>query len=52
MQHEGLFSRAKAGTKQIVEEYHDTVCESLNFICDEGKKSVLFLLLLLIVILL
>lgn len=39
MQHEGLFSKAKAGTKQIVEEYHDTVCEALNFICDEGNKS-------------
>lgn len=34
MQHEGLFSRAKAGTKLIVEKYLETVCDGLNFICD------------------
>lgn len=34
MQHEGLFSRAMAGTKHIVEKYLETVCEGLNFICD------------------
>jgi TAG lipase / steryl ester hydrolase / phospholipase A2 / LPA acyltransferase len=34
MQHEGLFSRALAGTKHIVEKYLDTMCEGLNFICD------------------
>jgi hypothetical protein len=34
MQHEGLFSRAKAGTKHIVETYLETVCDGLNFICD------------------
>lgn len=34
MQHEGLFSRALAGTKNIVETYLETVCDGLNFICD------------------
>ena len=34
MQHEGLFSRATAGTKRIVEKYHDTVSYALDFICD------------------
>ena len=34
MQHEGLFNKAMAGTKLIVEKYHDTVVEALDFICD------------------
>lgn len=34
MQHEGLFSRAMAGTKFLVEEYHDTVASALNYVCD------------------
>ena len=34
MQHEGLFSLAMAGTKHIVEDYHETVATALNFICD------------------
>lgn len=34
MQHEGLFSRAMAGTKHIVEKYLETICDGLNFICD------------------
>jgi hypothetical protein len=34
MQHEGLFSKAMAGTKLIVERYLDTVTDGLNFICD------------------
>jgi TAG lipase/steryl ester hydrolase/phospholipase A2/LPA acyltransferase len=34
MQHEGLFSRATAGTKRIVEKYHDTTSYALDFICD------------------
>lgn len=34
MQHEGLFTRAKAGTKHIVECYHDTAMAALNLICD------------------
>ena len=35
MQHEGLFAHAAAGTKNIVEEYNETVASALNFICDE-----------------
>mmetsp|Transcript_6930 Transcript_6930/g.7175 ORF Transcript_6930/g.7175 Transcript_6930/m.7175 type:complete len:457 (+) Transcript_6930:173-1543(+) len=35
MQHEGLFNKANAGTKILVEEYHDTVAYALNYICDE-----------------
>jgi TAG lipase / steryl ester hydrolase / phospholipase A2 / LPA acyltransferase len=44
MQHEGLFSRALAGTKHIVEKYLDTMCEGLNFICDTpiAEEEVLF----------
>ena len=34
MQHEGLFTLAKAGTKHIVERYHDTVVSALNLVCD------------------
>ncbi len=34
MQHAGLFTRAMAGTKHIVERYHDTMANALNFICD------------------
>ena len=34
MQHEGLFSRALAGTKYIVERYLETMAAGLNFICD------------------
>mmetsp|Transcript_19132 Transcript_19132/g.29073 ORF Transcript_19132/g.29073 Transcript_19132/m.29073 type:complete len:842 (-) Transcript_19132:65-2590(-) len=32
--HEGLFSRAKAGTKVLVETYHNVVCAALDFVCD------------------
>lgn len=32
--HEGLFSRALAGTKVLVETYHNIVCTSLEFVCD------------------
>ena len=39
MQHEGLFSRATAGTKRIVEKYHDTVSYALEFICDSQDRS-------------
>lgn len=35
MQHEGLFSRALAGTKNIVENYHETMSEALNYICED-----------------
>lgn len=34
MQHAGLFTRAMAGTKHIVERYHETMAAALNFICD------------------
>lgn len=34
MQHEGLYTKALAGTKLVVEKYHDTMCAALNFICD------------------
>jgi len=34
IQHEGLYSRAMAGTKDIVEQYNNTVVKALNFICD------------------
>jgi hypothetical protein len=40
MQHEGLFSRASAGTKLIVESYHETISNSLNFICDTFDRDV------------
>ena len=32
--HEGLFSRAEAGTKLLVETYHNVVCAALDFVCD------------------
>lgn len=32
--HEGLFSKALAGTKVLVETYHNIVCTSLEFVCD------------------
>jgi TAG lipase/steryl ester hydrolase/phospholipase A2/LPA acyltransferase len=32
--HEGLFSRALAGTKVLVETYHNIVCTALDFVCD------------------
>lgn len=34
IQHEGLFSRALSGTKHLVEHYHETISNALNFICD------------------
>ena len=34
MKSEGLFSKAMAGTKYLVEEYHETVARALNLICD------------------
>jgi TAG lipase / steryl ester hydrolase / phospholipase A2 / LPA acyltransferase len=33
MLHEGLFSRAHAGTKILVENYHEAVSEALHYIC-------------------
>lgn len=32
--HEGLFSKARAGTKVLVETYHNVVCAALDFVCD------------------
>jgi len=32
--HEGLFSRAEAGTKLLVETYHNVVCAALDLVCD------------------
>lgn len=32
--HEGLFSKALAGTKVLIETYHNIVCKSLEFVCD------------------
>lgn len=32
--HEALFTKAMAGTKNIIEDYHDTVNRALDFICD------------------
>ena len=39
MQHEGLFSRAQAGTKLLVEDYHDTVTAALKYICDSDSSE-------------
>ena len=42
--HEGLFSKALAGTKVLVETYHNVVCASLDFVCDapvqEGEDRI------------
>eukprot|EP00529_Nitzschia_sp_RCC80_P000256 CAMPEP_0113446790 /NCGR_PEP_ID=MMETSP0014_2-20120614/3899_1 /TAXON_ID=2857 /ORGANISM="Nitzschia sp." /LENGTH=864 /DNA_ID=CAMNT_0000337915 /DNA_START=74 /DNA_END=2668 /DNA_ORIENTATION=+ /assembly_acc=CAM_ASM_000159 len=42
--HEGLFSRAMAGTKVLVETYHNVVCAALDFCCDApvvaGEKPI------------
>ena len=32
--HEGLFSKALAGSKILIETYHNVVCAALDFICD------------------
>jgi hypothetical protein len=32
--HEGLFSKALAGTKVLVETYHNIVCAALDYVCD------------------
>jgi TAG lipase/steryl ester hydrolase/phospholipase A2/LPA acyltransferase len=32
--HDRLFSRALAGTKHLVENYHRVVCDALDFVCD------------------
>mmetsp|Transcript_11158 Transcript_11158/g.26811 ORF Transcript_11158/g.26811 Transcript_11158/m.26811 type:complete len:851 (-) Transcript_11158:60-2612(-) len=38
--HEGLFSKAMAGTKVLVETYHNVVCASLDFVCDAPVADV------------
>eukprot|EP01084_Bolivina_argentea_P120172 212994_1 len=40
MLHEGLFSRAHAGTKLLVESYHDTVANALRCICTSQSKDI------------
>jgi len=37
--HDGLFSRSLAGTKHIVECYHNVVCEALDFVCDAPVRT-------------
>ena len=32
--HSGLFSRALAGSKVLIETYHNVICASLDFVCD------------------
>mmetsp|Transcript_29092 Transcript_29092/g.79858 ORF Transcript_29092/g.79858 Transcript_29092/m.79858 type:complete len:875 (+) Transcript_29092:185-2809(+) len=32
--HEGLFNKALAGSKVLVETYHNVVCAALDFVCD------------------
>ena len=39
MQHEGLFSKSIIGTKLLVEEYHQTVVDALNCICDSAPTA-------------
>jgi TAG lipase/steryl ester hydrolase/phospholipase A2/LPA acyltransferase len=36
--HEGLFTKAKAGTKLLVEDYNSAICDGLDFVC-EGDTS-------------
>lgn len=36
IQHEGLFTKAMAGTKLLIEKYHDTMAMALNYICDSS----------------
>jgi hypothetical protein len=44
VQHSGLFSRAMAGTKHIVERYHEAVASALCFICDTNDADVKILI--------
>lgn len=39
MQNEKLFKNAFAGTKLLVEKYHQSVVDALNFICDVDSKT-------------
>jgi TAG lipase/steryl ester hydrolase/phospholipase A2/LPA acyltransferase len=42
--HEGLFTKALAGSKVLVETYHNVVCAALDFVCDapvlEGEEPI------------
>lgn len=40
IQNEGLFTRAMGGTKYLIEEYHDTICQALDYICDSEQDEV------------
>jgi hypothetical protein len=40
IQNEGLFTRALAGTKYLIEDYHNTVCQALDYICDTDQDEV------------
>ena len=55
LQHPGLFTKAQAGTKLIIEKYHDTMAEALNYICDadpaDEEVTVLFVVILISMIL-
>lgn len=37
--HEGLFSKALAGTKVLVETYHNIVCASLDYVCQVNPTN-------------
>jgi Domain of unknown function (DUF3336) len=37
--HQGLFTRAQAGTKVLVETYHNVVCSALEFVCDANANA-------------
>jgi len=37
--HKGLFSKARAGTKVLVETYHNVVCAALEFVCDYNPPT-------------
>jgi len=36
--HEGLFSKAMAGSKVFTETYHNVVCSTLDFVCDHQNQ--------------
>lgn len=39
IQHGALFSKAAAGTKELVEEYHETISQALEFIADSPSSD-------------
>jgi TAG lipase/steryl ester hydrolase/phospholipase A2/LPA acyltransferase len=40
MQNDGLFKKALSGPKLVVEQYHYTVCEALDFVCNTEDETV------------